>query len=210
MRPSDLRRAPWRDLKYALWLPLYLLFFFYLEHRPIPGYWATQLPGDALIPFCEWFILPYCLWYPFLAAVGIALLVRDHPGFRRYMACLALTFFLSGLLWLLLPSGQDLRPAVMPRDNFLTRWAAALYAIDTNTNVFPSVHVAGSLGAALAVWKSPPLHKFRAPVVVLAALICLSTLFTKQHAVLDAVGGMLMALAVGMPLYHTKKSRYPQ
>lgn len=202
--PDPLRRFPWRELQYLLWLPVYLIAFFLLERLPVGRYWATQLPVDAQIPFCEWFVIPYCLWYPLIVAVGLYLLLRDHEAFRRYMAFLALTFFVSALIWLLLPNGQDLRPAVMPRDNFLTRWVAGLYSIDTNTNVFPSVHVVGSVGAALAVWDCPALRRKKALchlTGLLAALICVSTVFIKQHALLDVGGGLALSLLAAVPIY---------
>ena len=119
MSPRDsLRRFPWRELKYVLWLPAYLLSFLVLERMidPARPYWATQISLDARIPFCEWFVIPYCLWYPLLVAVGLYLLFRDSRNFRRYMRFLAVSFFLSALIWFLVPNGQDLRPAVMPRD----------------------------------------------------------------------------------------------
>ena len=137
-------------------------------------------------------------------AVGLYLLLRDAPAFRHYMAFLAVTFFASVVIWLLLPNGQDLRPQVFPRENFPTALVAALYHIDTNTNVFPSVHVVGSVGAALAVWDSPRLRAqplLRWGVVLLAALICVSTLFIKQHAILDVVSGLVLSLAAAVPLY---------
>ena len=107
-------RLPWRELKYLLWLPLYLLLFLALERMPMGRYWATQLPVDAHIPFCEWFIIPYCLWYPFLVAAGLYLLRRDRPAFRRYMLFLGTTFLLSALVWLLVPNGQDCAPRPFP------------------------------------------------------------------------------------------------
>lgn len=197
-------RFPWRELRYTLWLPLYLLSFFVLEHLPVPFYWATQLSIDAYIPFCEWFVIPYCLWYPMLVAVGLYLLFQDQTAFRRYMTFLALTFFISELIWLLIPNGQNLRPAVMPRDNPLTALIAGLYRIDTNTNVFPSVHVVGSIGAVLAVWDAPSLrqHKTLCHLTgILAAFICVSTLFIKQHAVLDVFGGLALSILVAVPVY---------
>ena len=51
------------------WL-LLLLFFFVIEHIVVTGYWPTQTWLDGKIPFCEWFVIPYCLWYPLLMAVG--------------------------------------------------------------------------------------------------------------------------------------------
>ena len=199
-----LSRIPWRNLKYALWLLFYLLAFVLVEHLPQASYWSTQLPLDNAIPFCEWFVLFYCAWYPLLVAAGLYLLLRDAPAFRRYMAFLAVTFFASVVIWLLLPNGQDLRPQVFPRENFPTALVAALYRIDTNTNVFPSVHVVGSAGAALAVWDSPRLRAqplLRWGVVLLAALICVSTLFIKQHAILDVVSGLVLSLTAAVPLY---------
>ena len=191
-------------MKYALWLPVYLLSFVLLEHMPASGYWPTQLPLDDAIPFCEYFVIFYCLWYVLLIGVGLYLLFRDRDAFRRYMQFLAITFFLSELIWVLVPNGQDLRPAVMPRDNLFTALISALYRIDTNTNVFPSVHVVGAVGAALAVWDSHSLrHRkmLRWGVVVLAALICVSTLFVKQHAILDVVSGLMLSLLAALPVY---------
>ena len=207
---DTLRRFPWGELKYVLWLPVYLLSFLMMERVVVTGYWPTQTWLDSHIPFCEWFVIPYCLWYPLLVAVGLWLLRKDRAGFRRYMRFLALTFFLSEVIWLLVPNGQDLRPAVMPRDNPFTRLAASLYAIDTNTNVFPSVHVVGAIGAAWAVRKTPSLWDrplLQQAVSLLACLICLSTLLIKQHTVLDVVSGIGLALAVGLPLYSHHRLR---
>lgn len=210
--PRTLRRLPWRDLKYALWLPPYLLAFLALERLPGRGYWATQLPVDDCIPFCEWFVIPYCLWYPFLVTVGLYLLYRDRDAFRRYMVFLGSTFLLSALVWLVLPSGQDLRPAVFPRENPLTALVAGLYRVDTNTNVFPSVHVVGSVGAALALWDcrgSENRRLLRRGAAALAAAICLSTVFIKQHAVLDAAGGLLLAGLAARLVYRSAPASHP-
>ena len=58
MRLSDLCRLIQAEIKYLLWLPLYLLSFVILERLPISGYWATQTPWDQAIHFREWFVLP--------------------------------------------------------------------------------------------------------------------------------------------------------
>ena len=132
---------PWRDLRYALWLPFYLLLFLLLERLPGQSYFSTQLPPDGLIPFCPWF--------PLLAGVGVWLWLRHPAAFRRYMSFLAATFLLSELIWCLFPSVQELRPSLPNPGNPLTAVIAGLYRIDTPTNVFPSVHVVGAVGAAL-------------------------------------------------------------
>ena len=200
----SLFRAHLQDLKYALWLPIYLLSFVFLEQRPPESYWATQLPMDDWIPFSEWFVIPYCLWYPLLIGLGLFLLVRDNHSFRRYMWFLAVTFFVSELIWFLIPNGQDLRPAILPRGTLLSRMVATLYRIDTHTNVFPSVHVSGSMGAAFAAWDSPPIRQKKwlcAAITILAGMICLSVVLIKQHSILDLLAGLLLSLVTAWWIY---------
>ena len=199
-----------RELRYALWLPVYLVCFFLLEQLITDNYWATQLPLDALVPFCPFFVVFYCLWYPLLISVGVYLLSADHSGFRRYMTFLGVSFFLSLLIWFLIPSGQDLRPDLTGQAGFFSRWIAALYGVDTNTNVFPSVHVVGSIGAAWAVWDCQELRRRRWPgpaATALALLICLSTVLIKQHSILDGVCGAALAAVVGAVVYRRQLSR---
>ena len=67
-----------------------------------------------------------------------------REGFRRYMwSDHAHVSVHRTLFCALIPNGQDLRPAVMPRDNIFCDLVAYTYSLDTNTNVFPSVHVLG-------------------------------------------------------------------
>ena len=90
-----------KELRHTLWFPVYMVMYLAMEKLfPTPLYWS-HTPLDALIPFCEAFVIPYSLWYPLLIAVGVYLLRRDVPAYHRYMAFLAATFFLSTLIWFL-------------------------------------------------------------------------------------------------------------
>ena len=80
--------------------------------------------------------------------------------------------------------------------------------MDTNTNVFPSAHVVGAIGAALAVWDWQRPGRHRGAVIltaILAVLICLSTELIKQHALLDVLGGLILAAAAGWFVYRPAK-----
>ena len=192
------------DLYLTLWFPVYLLIYVIMEQYIPVSIWATQLPIDHSIPFCEWFLIPYGLWYPLLILLGVYLFQNDRPAFRRYMFFLAATFFISEMIWFLIPNVQYLRPAKMPRDNVLTTIISVLYTVDTNTNVFPSVHVVGSLGAILAVWDS--VLKKRHPMICwlvtgLSILICLSTVLIKQHTILDVIAGVILSALVSLRIY---------
>ena len=191
--------------KYALWVPLYLVVFFAIERLvPKSSYFVLDLPIDRALPFCEWFIIPYVFWYAALAFTGVYTLYRCPAAFRRYMRFLSITYFFSALVWLVFPNAQTLRPEVFPRNNLLTDLVSFLYRIDTNTNVFPSVHVAGAVGIALAWWDCPfPRRRclVRCAAILLAAAICLSTLLLKQHSLLDLCGGLLVSLVAGLWVY---------
>ena len=180
---------------WGAFLPVYLAIFFTIEHFITDNYWATQLPIDNYIPFCEYFALFYVTWSPILAAVGVYLIIRDGEGFRRYMWTLMFTFIMSTIICILIPNGQDLRPAVIAHDNIFAKAVLYTYSIDTNTNVFPSVHVLGVMAAVFAIWRTPGLKKWgwRAVTIVWAVLVTASTLLIKQHAVIDIVAALVLS-----------------
>lgn len=178
---------------WGLFLPLYLAAFFIIEKFVTGPYWVTQLPVDQLIPFCPYFIFFYMSWSPLLAVLGIYLILKDAEGFRRYMWFIMVTFTTAVVFCILVPNGQDLRPAVMAHHNAATWLVEYTYSIDTNTNVFPSVHILGCMAAVAAVWHTPGLRKpgWRWGVTLYAILIMAATVFVKQHAAIDVLAGLL-------------------
>lgn len=179
---------------YALILPAYLIGFFYMEATfdgTIP-YWSSYMPIDDLIPFCEWFYPIYILWFPLLGAVGFHLVFTSPRDFKYYMLYIGISFGFALILFAVFPNGQDLRPdlATLGRDNLWIRAIGFLYQTDTNTNVCPSVHVVGSMAVIFGVFHNDRLGRltwFKITVIVMAVLISCSTVFIKQHSLLDVI-----------------------
>ncbi len=193
---------------YLIVLPVYLALFFITEHiiGADSAYTAVYHPLDDLIPFCEWFYIPYVLWYPFMGLVGLYLAFKDGKEFKRYMTYIGISFIAAIGLFVLFPNGQDLRPDLdaLGRDNLFTRAIAALYVADTNTNVCPSLHVVGSMAAVFGIFHHPRLRKtVWLPIggIILAVLICLSTVFLKQHSVVDVFVGIPYGLLIYGAVY---------
>ena len=184
-----------RYVWWALFVPCYLAAFFAIEHFITDNYWATQTVIDDYIPFCKYFIIIYDAWAPLLVVLGLYLIVKDPEGYRRYMWSLIFTYAASTLFCVLVPNGQDLRPAVVEGSDLFAWIVRLTYAADTNTNVFPSVHVVGVLSALFAVYHTPGLRKWtwRAGTTALGVIIIAATLLVKQHAFIDILAG----LAVG-------------
>lgn len=181
-------------------LLVYLGWFFYLEQTVTRNYRVIHMAIDDYIPFCEVFIIPYYLWFAYVAGVVIYLMFTDKTEYYRACAFLftgMTVFLIVSTLW---PNGQHLRPFTMPRDNIFTRMVAGLYRTDTPTNIWPSIHVYNSLGAHIAVMKCKKLagHKgLKISSFILAVSIILSTVFLKQHSMFD----MLTAFGMAFILY---------
>jgi membrane-associated phospholipid phosphatase len=78
-------------------------------------------------------------------------------------------------------------------------------SLDTSFNCFPSLHAAVSGTCFYALFRESKVNPSRASRIIVAisfgitAGIILSTLFLKQHYILDVVAGILLAWGVGRP-----------
>ena len=113
------------------------------------------------------------------------------------------TFAISLIICMVFPNGQDLRPTEFARDNVLVDIVKILYASDTNTNVLPSMHVVGSIAAAVCVFDCKALKSvfYKIGAVVLAALISISTVFIKQHSALDIFASIVVCIPTYLFIY---------
>ena len=190
-----------RHWLWVLYLPLYIAAFFWVESYVSSSapYWVSCWPAvDNAIPFCPPFVLAYYVWLPFMVAPGLYYGLRYPDCFRRYMQFIIIGFTASIVFFCLFPNGQNLRPASFSEDNIFTRLIGLIYAADTNTNVLPSIHTLGSTLVVISIFDCPAFKPwFRAVSVLIAIIICASTVFIKQHSILDFFAGILLAV----PLY---------
>ena len=185
-----------------IWI-VYLMLFWLAEHLIVDKYWVSHLPIDDQIPFCRFFIIPYCTWHPLLFLMTAYLFFTDAPAFKRFVVYIGLGFGGSILFCMLFPNGQDLRPTEFAQNDFFIWLVRMVYAADTNTNVCPSIHVIGSFAVYFAV---RDIRRFRAKgwrlgFLTMAVLISLSTVFLKQHSVLDVLAGLAVCAAAYPLIY---------
>ncbi len=201
-----LNNKNYRHAWLALYFVIYTLWFF-LDEKLVTGPYTTiQSILDQYIPFCEYFVIPYVLWYPYMAVVGLFLLFKEEYDFCRFMWTMMIGLSLCLTVYLVFPNGQNLRPESFERNNFFTWLVGNLYAADSNLNVFPSMHVYGTIAPLAAILKTKALDGKRwikGSALVLGVLICLSTVFIKQHSALDVIGGVVVFL----PIYYLAYNR---
>ena len=209
LRLSRIANPERRHILLLLSWIIYFLFYFLTENL-IPPERCTPVHCllDDLVPFCEWFVIPYVSWY-FLVAGSLGyFLLRDKESFRKLQTYIIITQIIATAVYIFFPNRQDLRPEVFPRDNFAADILALLYTIDTNTGVCPSLHVAYSLGIA-STWlryrSAPPA--WRITVAVWCSIICLSVAFVKQHSVVDIFAALPVCLIAEWFVFYRKQTK---
>ncbi len=208
-RLEKLSAPEFRHLWLLLFWPLFGIAFGLLERLPDAGrFRAVHCALDDVIPFCEWFLIPYLFWFVYLTGAVAYTLFFDVSVFRRLMRFIIFTYTVTLVIYILFPSCQELRPIIFERDNMLTRLTALFYRFDTNTNVCPSIHVIGSFAAMFAFLRTRRLRRplLRVLNVVIALLICLSTVFMKQHSALDVLAALPLC-AAGYILFFSGSAR---
>lgn len=199
-----------RENRHFLWtlclLPIFLCYFL-PENLIVSNYSATQIAFDALIPFLPGFVYCYLLWFPLIVFGGLWMLLFDGVNYRRYMIFLTIAYFISAMIYLLYPNGQDLRPGDLTANSLSTTILAFIYRVDTNTNVLPSLHVIGSIGAAFGLCASPSIKRrfVKLAIAVVAVLVSVSTVFVKQHGIMDVAAGLALGLLLCPIIIHKRK-----
>lgn len=197
---------------FLLYFLIYMPWFGYLEKTVTIHFHVIYTALDDKIPFCEFFIIPYMMWFGYVAwGIGYFYLKNKEEYFRLCTVLFTgMTVFL--VISTLYPNGHYLRPDTFARDNIFVSAVKWLYATDTPTNLFPSIHVYNSIAVNIAVWHS---ESFRMKKTVrfgsafLMVGIILSTMFLKQHSVFDVVTGIALAVFMYILVYRTNFVRLP-
>ncbi len=169
------------------WVGYFALYFITENFIPRENCYVVHSRLDDIIPFCEYFVVPYVLWYLLIVVSLIYFALYNTDNFKGLMTFIIVTQIVAMAIYIIFPNRQDLRPAEFPRDNIFSDIVGLLYYFDTSTNVCPSLHVAYSIGIASSWLKERSASVWwKSFVVVMVILICLSTAFIKQHSVVDA------------------------
>lgn len=188
-------RVPLKFFGVSAFMWVFFSAYFYLLRNPAGPVTTMPLtPLDHALPFQSGAFAAYVsLWLYVGIPPGLMLRTRDALIYGAWAAALAASGLLLFMLW----------PTAVPAD-----WRsvgvddhagfALLRGIDASGNACPSLHVATATFSAF--WIQRVLRIVGAPWWMSAlnwfwlALIVHSTIATRQHVVLDAVGGVLLAL----------------
>ncbi|MDO5696057.1 MAG: phosphatidic acid phosphatase [Eubacteriales bacterium] len=156
---------------------------------------------DGFIPFLPSWVLIYVAAFPFwiIAYMRIAGVSRTYT--TRFCSAEIIGKLVCGTIFLLYPS-MNVRPNLTV-DGPLTGLLSFIWHVDAPTILCPSIHC--YLSWVCFIWTFRVRDRlgrgYTIFTFVMAVLICLSTLFTKQHALPDVISGVVLAqctLLLGM------------
>ncbi len=207
-RLNRLTQPQFRHLLLLLYWPLYGAGFYLLESMGSRNYHPIYCPLDDLIPFCEWFFIPYLFWFVSIVWIMIYSFFFDIDAFKKFNIFVIITYTLALVTYIIYPSQQNFRPEEFTRDNFLIDMIKGFYSYDTNTNVFPSVHVMGAFAVFFTAWHSIRYSTvaWRIFFTVVTVLVTLSTVFMRQHSVLDVIFSLIVCF-IAYPFVYLRKNK---
>jgi len=154
-----------------------------LNKRKSKYYWKIKF--DDSIPFIPIFIVPYIGYFFYIIATIVYLWNTKY--INDFFVTYIISYILAGLFWFFIPNGVK-RPKIYNKDIF-SRLTALIYKYDDDGNGFPSAHIFATLICSYFLFLVFPQYSIF--IWFINFLICISTIFVKQHYVLDFFGGLI-------------------
>ncbi|MFC3768263.1 phosphatase PAP2 family protein [Paenibacillus sp. GCM10012303] len=197
-------------LLWMLAIPI-LNIFYGILNRPGMRTYDLSTRVDEMLPFLPVFVIPYLIWYPFIAACLVTLFYRNRATYYRTLFALCLGLVISYIFFYFYQSGIT-RPQL--GEGFLYSLVQFVYHNDAPYNCFPSIHVLTTYLMIKSSKQAFPHVGLRWTIHLLAWSIILSTVFVKQHVLLDIAGGIAVAeityFVIGLvPAWARSRSRNP-
>lgn len=150
---------------------------------------------DRMVPLVPGWMYIYfgCYLFWVVNYIMVARIHRDDPSeFYRFVTTDMMSRIVCGIFFFLLPT-TNIRPEVTG-DTFADMMLRFLYAIDQPANLFPSIHCLVSWMCYIGIRGNKRVPAwYRGFSCIFALLVVISTQTTKQHYLVDAVAGILIA-----------------
>lgn len=154
---------------------------------------SPSLPLDDLIPFVPVFLIPYIGCFAHWAAT-FYLVYRTRDGFSRLFSAAMTSYMVAFAVFLIYPT-----TIVRPLEETEGIWAfiyGIVCAADAPLNLFPSVHCVVAFLCTACTKKTEGIPRWYAYMsAAMCVLVCASTVFVKQHFIMDVLGGVALGAA---------------
>lgn len=174
----------------------------------LPHYdFTTDL--DRMVPVISWFVYIYFLSFPFWAVNYILIARGEKKQFFQFLTADLASRVVCLFFFVFLPT-TNVRPEITGTSlsDEILRW---LYSIDQPTNLFPSIHCLVSWFCFIGIKNRTDIPVwYKGFSCVFAILVFVSTQVTKQHYLVDVIGGVLLAEVTYRISHRIEAYRYVQ
>ena len=154
--------------------------------------WSPQGVVDSYIPFLPFMVIPYLFYTPLLISpVFFSLTKKDLNKLATQLFIASLVTYLCSVV-----ISTEISPRVLVdhSDHFFLFLIKQIYQIDADSLLFPSLHVMHPMIMSFYFWKIK--HNFRQWFLVCSMGLAFSTVFVKQHFLLDSIAGVVCAAII--------------
>lgn len=152
----------------------------------------SELAIDKLIPFLPFTASIYIGCYIFWI-VNYILAIRQSKEEAMHFIAADMFSKMVCLICFLTIHTTIARPLILG-DGFWEDVIRIIYKVDSPDNLFPSIHCLVSWLSYIAVRNNEKISKgYRMFSKIFAILVCVSTVTTKQHVVIDIIAGVTLA-----------------
>lgn len=192
--------------------PIYLIIFliifqcsmYFFTKLTNPDYHILTSNLDNKIPFIPYFIYFYVIWYLLLLLVPLLIYNKDKETFYKYFTSYSISIIICGIIFLIYPTILERMP--IEGNNLSTNLVRLIYKLDDPAvNCLPSMHclfcyffIFGTL------FNNRIEKKYQYGILIISILIVLSTLFIKQHIIIDAISSLIIACLCWLIVKYTK------
>lgn len=146
---------------------------------------------DVYIPQLSFFIIPYCFFYIYIALGPFYVSYCDKKIFYRYFVSFELGSIVGFLFFLIFPT--HVVRSSFDVINIFDQFLLFIHSHDVPGNALPSFHCFVAWLIYVALRNLNISFKIKYCFFVISFLICISTVFTKQHGFIDIFGGVFLA-----------------
>ncbi len=155
-------------------------------------HYDMSIRADELIPLLPWTVVIYLGCYVFWAVNYTLGCTQDEENAIIFILTEIIAKSVCLICYVVIPA-TIARP-VIEGTGIFDKALIWLYAADPADNLFPSIHCLSSWICVIAVRDQKRIpNVYKAVTVVLAIMVCISTLTTKQHVIVDVIAGILIA-----------------
>jgi membrane-associated phospholipid phosphatase len=169
----------------------FLGMLYHWVNQPRGNIYSLMTTLDLVIPFVRFFVVPYSIWIFYIYICLIYFFIKDIKVYYRtlliYSICVIICCFIYSVFQTTVP-----RP-FLTEDDIFTRITLFVYNRDLPFNCFPSIHCFSCYLVIKSLYKSHFRNRLNQTLIYsMSTLIMVSTLFVKQHVILDVIAGILL------------------